>query len=227
MNERSLDHERHDALLVAAHAAGDLTGPDRDLVARLLVDCRACATLADDLRALAIAVQDLPPPTRPRDFTISQADSRRLRRGGWGRFVELVRGDAFRLARPVGAAFASLGFAGLVFASMAGGAPPGAAGAASGGTPGPYEALQATDVTAAAGADGHRAGAMQPSAEALDAQQQPAEPNRETTAEPDAGEESIATPADNDAMIVLSGSLFIVGVGLFGVRWTATRLGDG
>src|SRR5688500_11454863 len=157
MNERSLDHERHDRLLIAAHAAGDVTGPDLDRATAILAECRDCATLADDLRALATAVHDLPGPTRRRDFTISPGDAQRLRRGGWGRFIQLVRGDSFRLARPVGAAFASLGFAGLVFASMAGGVAPGGAGAASGGAPGLYEALEATDVTAAAGADGDRA----------------------------------------------------------------------
>jgi anti-sigma factor RsiW len=229
MNDLSLDHERHDPLLIAGHAAGDLTSSDADRAGALVHACPQCAALTADLRALATALHELPRPTRTRDFTITPHDAARLRRGGWRRVREILRGDSFRLARPVGAAFASLGFAGLVLASMTGGVAPGSGSAAAPtSAPGLYEQAAAPeDLSTTAGDGGARAGG-EASPATLDAQQGTG-PDRDAVTDPDAGADSgvdaaAGTPAaanPNEAIVVLSGSLFIVGVGLFGLRWTA------
>jgi hypothetical protein len=79
------DHAGHDRLLVAALAAGDLAGTDRDHALDLTRSCSACAELHDDLVAIARATAVVPPPVaaRPRDFQLTPADAARLRRVGW------------------------------------------------------------------------------------------------------------------------------------------------
>jgi hypothetical protein len=62
-------------------------------------------------------------------------------------------------------------------------------------------------------------------------QEDAVDPDRNTTGEGAAvggpAGETAAAARPNEAMVVVSGSLFIVGIGLFGLRWTADRLGDG
>src|SRR3954451_12224995 len=76
----SPDHARHDLLLVAALAAGDTSGTDRDRALDLTRSCAACAELHDDLVAIARATASVPPPIadRPRDFQLTPADAARL-----------------------------------------------------------------------------------------------------------------------------------------------------
>ena len=58
---RATSHARHDTLLVAALAAGDLAGTDRDHATELIETCADCATLHDDLVAIARATASAPP----------------------------------------------------------------------------------------------------------------------------------------------------------------------
>ena len=231
MNEVLLDHERHDPLLIAGHAAGDLTGRDADTAVALVRDCPACATLETDLRALATTVHDLPASARPRDFRLTPADAAKLRRDGWRRVRDVVRGDAFRLARPVGAGLASLGFAGLVFASTIGAEAPVTPGSSSTGAGILEEVGPARDTAGAAENGGTQADGGFSSPATLDAQQVTGErgavdPDAEEPTDTAAGQ-TAAAAEPNEAIIVVSGSLFIVGIGLFGARWTSDRLGDG
>ena len=41
---RATDHDRHDTMLVAALAAGDLAGTERDQAIALTASCAECAT---------------------------------------------------------------------------------------------------------------------------------------------------------------------------------------
>ena len=63
---RATDHDRHDPMLVAALAAGDLAGTDRDQAIALTTSCAECAALHDDLVAIARATATVPPPIRAR-----------------------------------------------------------------------------------------------------------------------------------------------------------------
>jgi hypothetical protein len=113
---RSTSHDRHDPMLVAALAADDLEGTDRDQAIALTRSCAECATLHDDLLALARATAAAPPPitTRPRDFTLTPADAARLRPNGWRRLVAAASSWRSVASRPVGVGLATLGLVGLL-----------------------------------------------------------------------------------------------------------------
>ena len=81
----ALPHDRHDRLVVAALAAGDLAGNDRDQALALTASCADCARLHADLIAIARATATLPPPIAAtgRDFRLTPAQAADLRRTGW------------------------------------------------------------------------------------------------------------------------------------------------
>jgi hypothetical protein len=111
-------HDDHDALLVAALAAGDLTGTDRDQALALIDSCSDCAALHADLVAIARATATLPPPiaSSGRDFRLTPAQAAGLRRSGWRRF--LPAGGSVPLSRPLGVALATFGIAGLLIGTQ-------------------------------------------------------------------------------------------------------------
>src|SRR5919112_892097 len=75
------DHGLHDALLIASHAAGDLTDSDRTRADALIAACAACAELRRDLVAIAATTRSAPAPTTlPRDFRLTADQAQRLRR---------------------------------------------------------------------------------------------------------------------------------------------------
>ena len=115
-----LDHDRHDLLLVAALAAGDLAGADRDHARDLTRSCAACAELHDDLVAIARATASVPPPVaaRPRDFQLTAADAARLRPGGWRRLAASLSGLRSAATRPLGAGLATIGIVGLLLGNV-------------------------------------------------------------------------------------------------------------
>jgi len=117
---RATSHDRHDPLLVAALAADDLAGTDRDLAVELTRSCTDCALLHDDLRALARATASAPPPIaeRPRDFRLTPADAARLQPGGWRRLVAALSGARSSLSRPLGVGLATIGLAGLLIGNI-------------------------------------------------------------------------------------------------------------
>ena len=86
---RATDHDRHDLMLVAALAAGDLAGTERDQAIALTASCAECAALHDDLVAIARATATVPPPIRGagRDFRLTPEQAASLRPSGWRRFV--------------------------------------------------------------------------------------------------------------------------------------------
>jgi hypothetical protein len=140
---RATSHDRHDPMLVAALAADDLAGTDRDQAIDLTRTCADCATLHDDLLALARATASVPPPiaTRPRDFRLTPADAARLRPSGWRRLVAAASSSRVIFSRPLGAGLATLGLVGLLVGNVqlsmgsAGAAPQAAASAAAAAAP--------------------------------------------------------------------------------------------
>lgn len=125
-------HAAHDALLVAAYAAGDATGDDLARAAELVASCEACARLHRDLRALAAALARTPAPARPRDFRLDAAQAARLARGsGWRRLLAPFSGRR-SAAGPLAASLAALGMAGLLLGGGTGLAPVFRSGASTG-----------------------------------------------------------------------------------------------
>ena len=113
-------HDRHDRLLVAALAADDLAGTDRDQALALTRTCPDCAILLADLRSIAQATAVAPPPirVRPRDFRLTEADAGRLRPSGWRRFVGALSRPTLVWSRPLGVGLATLGLAGLLIGNV-------------------------------------------------------------------------------------------------------------
>lgn len=114
MAHDSEQHAQHDPLLVVSLAAGDLTGADRDLASAQIAGCGDCATLHDDLLAIARATAALPTAVRPRDFQLSPEQAARLRPLGWRRFVAAFASPRLALTRQLGVGLTTLGIAGLL-----------------------------------------------------------------------------------------------------------------
>ena len=148
---RATSHDRHDPMLVAALAADDLAGTHRDQAIDLTRTCAECATLHDDLLALARATASVPPPiaTRPRDFRLTPADAARLRPGGWRRLVGAVSSSRVIFSRPLGAGLATLGLVGLLVGNVQL-----SMGSSAGAAPAPQAAASAAAAAAPAGAPG-------------------------------------------------------------------------
>jgi hypothetical protein len=120
VRDTSSDHARHDLLLVAALAAGDLEGTDALRAESQLASCSACAELATDLRAIASAMApaSLPSRPRPRAFTLLPSDAARLRRAGWRRLLGRFGSPGLAFTRPLAAGLTTLGVAVLVVAAL-------------------------------------------------------------------------------------------------------------
>ena len=117
---RPTSHARHDPLVVAALAAGDLAGTDRDHATALIQTCADCATLHDDLIAIARATASVPPPiaTRPRDFRLSPEQAARLRPAGWRRVVGAFASPRLAFSKPLGIGLTTIGLAGLLIGNI-------------------------------------------------------------------------------------------------------------
>lgn len=113
-------HDRHDTMLVAALAAGDLAATDRDQAIALTASCAACATLRDDLVAIARATALVPPPiaAHGRDFRLTPADAARLQPGGWRRLVAAFSAPRAAFTRPLGVGLTTLGLVGLLIGNV-------------------------------------------------------------------------------------------------------------
>jgi hypothetical protein len=148
---RVTSHDHHDPMLVAALAADDLAGTDRDQAIALTRSCVECATLHDDLRALARATASAPPPiaARPRDFRLTPADAARLRPSGWRRLVAAASSSRVIFSRPLGAGLATLGLVGLLVGNVQL-----SMGSSAGAAPAPQAAASAAAAAAPAGAPG-------------------------------------------------------------------------
>ncbi len=105
----SPDHAAHDELLLARFFGDDLGERERRQAVDLVASCPDCATFVADLEAISGATAALPVPPRPRDFSLTEADAARLRRGRATRlFGWLGR------TRALGGSMAAVGLAGFV-----------------------------------------------------------------------------------------------------------------
>jgi hypothetical protein len=115
-------HSKHDLELVAAWAAGEATGPDLERAERLLDACDLCVVVARDLRAITLALQELPAveampglPAAPRDFRLTAEQAARLRSNvPLVQWTDRLVAAVVAFGRPVGASLAALGFVGLL-----------------------------------------------------------------------------------------------------------------
>jgi len=244
----SLDHASHDTFVVASLATREPDAGDEALVdARSLVErCSDCADLYADLVAIAAAAPTAAVPPRPRDFRLTDADVARLSPRGWRRFLRTIGSPGDAISRPLALGFTTLGIAGLIAASIPG-MFAGAGGAAS---------LPATLSTVGSEVDGApsqaapapsdiAAPAAAPSAEALTQTNRPDTTDGDTSNvfegsgegnQGDDGRSSEASepgllairddPTGMSVLAVIAGSLLIVGLAIFLLRWSARRFGD-
>lgn len=156
---RPTSHDRHDPLLVAALAAGHLAATDRVHATDLVRTCADCATLHDDLVAIARATATVPPPftTRPRDFRLSPEQAARLRPSGWRRVVAAFAGPRLTFTRPLGIGLTTIGLAGLLLGNVSLGF---LGGSASTAAPAPYAASSGGGVVTPESQNGGRGSAL-------------------------------------------------------------------
>jgi hypothetical protein len=116
---RVTSHDRHDPMLVAALAAGDLAGTERDQAVAQTQSCAECAALHNDLVAIARATATLPPPiaSAGRDFRLTPQQAADLRRFDWRRFVPSIPAGSTG-SRNLGIALATFGLVGLFIGSV-------------------------------------------------------------------------------------------------------------
>jgi hypothetical protein len=117
VTDRTPQHAEHDPFAIAQLAADDLRPSERPAVERMAAECRDCATLLADLRAITTATAALPPMPaglRTRDFRLTEADAARLRTGGWRRRLAGLRSPRFAFMQPLGVAISTLALAGLL-----------------------------------------------------------------------------------------------------------------
>lgn len=249
------DHAQHDLLVVAAFADRGATGEEADLARAQIATCSDCAALHADLVSLASATRVLPPIERPRDFRLRPQDAQRLRPNLIRRLFGSFGTPRDGFSRPLALGLTTLGLAGLMLGVLPGtlslsGATggPGAAtdmerameapapaaptSAPAGGVPAegaqPSPVRLGLDNAAASfqpyGLEGQAAGQLQ----GEDGPGPVAIAGRGESFS--AGDSSpLLSVADDSTgvsqLVVISGTLLIIGLGLFALRWTSRRFG--
>lgn len=240
-----VDHAAHDPTWMAALATRDpdLSPTERIRAQTALESCGPCADLFADLVALSAAIPSAAIPTRPRDFTLTVADAERLRPRGLRRLLKAIGSARDGVTFPLALGLTTMGIAGLLLATVpalsglggatAGAAPeilstvgkavpaPAAASAApaassvGGERTETYGGAHASDATGGgevfSGDDGD---------DRLEAQRQDAGDM--------AGDAFIRDDGTGlSTLAIVAATLLIAGLGLFALRWSARRLGDG
>ncbi len=232
------DHAAHDRTLIAALSTRDpgLSEAERAQADALRAGCPECARLHDDLVALATALPTTATPARSRDFTLTPADAERLRRTGLRGWLGRVGTSRDVLTRPLAIGFTTLGLAGLLVATAPTLLP--ASSGASGGASLPAAAAPTSEAALASGAPAEsQALTMSAAPSPVDDGEvfngaDSSDGARATTAPAEAGDQPSTEAAIRDdasglsVLLVLAGSMFIVGLGLFALRWSARRFGS-
>jgi hypothetical protein len=195
VTDRTPQHAEHDPFAIAQLAADDLKPSERAPVELLAAECRECATLLADLRALTTATAALPPMPaglRPRDFRLSDADAARLGGRGWRQRLASLRAPRFAFMQPLGLAISTLALAGLL---ISGGALPFLATTAPAGAPAP-----AADSSGSGGASVREAPtASEPATDSSDGSEFT---TRVASDAPPSGAPAAAMPAPTDAATI-------------------------
>jgi anti-sigma factor RsiW len=247
-------HASHDTMLVTSLADHSLAEGERAAADALVAACAACADLFTDLEALRVATREMPVPARPRDFTLTADDAVRMRPGGWRRLVAAFGTSRDMLSRPLAAGLTTLGLVGLLFAtipsilpsSAAATAPSGdravggpvlpaaSAGAAAlapvaaGAAASPAPSIPGSDAFGAVKGTGASATPGSEAGTAGSAVTQGGAPGQSPSVPGSAADSSLELGSTGPStLIVLSAAFLIAGLGLFLIRWTARRLGDG
>src|SRR3954467_15899117 len=113
------DHDHHDPMLVAALAADDLAGTERDQALGLVDSCTECASLHDDLQAIARATATVPPPFKAtsRDFRLTAEQAASLKPNAWRR-IRRALAIPPSIAAPLGVGLATFGLFGLLIGNL-------------------------------------------------------------------------------------------------------------
>lgn len=255
-------HARHDPELIAALAAREPDLPARELAAALELaeECGDCRDLLADLLALQVALPATDTPARPRDFTLTPADARRLRASGWRRILGFFGSSRDVFSRPLAIGFTTIGVVALLITAApsiqfggaggavvlstvgaavpegAGGAPPSAAAAAAPSTaPRAAADASAAPAPAASGYLERQSMTAEPYATASDEGSVFTGSNEGTgdiqgTTDESPGDSGLLSVRGDSGLslgIVIAGISLIIGFGLFALRWTSRRFGDG
>jgi hypothetical protein len=250
----SADHDRHDLLAVAALADRDATGEEAVHAQAQVDTCTECASLHAELVGLATATRQLPTIARPRDFQLRPDDAQRLRPNRIRRLFGSFGTARDGFSRPLAVGLTTLGIAGLMLGILPGTLSFGGAASAPGGPEAgsaPQQEIQQTLGAAATSAPAPAGGApeAQPGSSPQPADRMGFDNGDGTIAAPAragegfnqrdesdygpvaiAGESGNLTSLSEDStgvsqLIVISGTLLIVGLGLFALRWTSRRFG--
>lgn len=222
-------HPHHDVLLIAGHAAGDLSDLDTAAAAALLSSCTECADLHRDLAAISAATRGLPRQAHaPRDFRITPEQATRLHRGSWLRSLLRPFASARSATRPIAAALTSAGVAGLLVATFV---PALLGGAASAPTAGGAFAPALTQGPVAAPAEPQAAAPGAAAASADSEIVKDAEGSGMEIAIDDGkpteyrdGAARLAISQSPNLLVVGSLGLLALGLALFGLRFAARRV---
>lgn len=195
-------HRVHDLLLVAAYAAGDATGPDRELAEALVGGCDQCAGLVIDLQAVQAAVTTAPTPPRRRDFRLTRADAERLKPHGVRGLVAAFTHPRLERAHPIAAGLTMLGLTGVLISGLSLGWAGGASTPTAGDSPGVFQIELASGAPEAAATEppdisdtGIVGGAPPPSQAAVPAASQGAAPAASQAAAAASQAAAAASPA--------------------------------
>jgi hypothetical protein len=227
----------------------DLNPSERTRAHAALESCGACADLFADLVAVSAAIPSAAIPSRPRDFTLTAADAARLRPRSLRRLLTAIGSARDGVTFPLALGLTTMGIAGLLvatvpsFAGATGGAAPAALSPVGQAIPAPAAASAAAAAPSAApAASGVRGQGAElygmtaaPTSETsgggevftgddgdglLESQRQDA---GDMAGEPFAGADGTGV----SMLVVVAATLLLAGLGLFALRWTARRLGDG
>ena len=248
------EHAHHDLLAVAALADRGATGEEADRARAQIAACTECAALHTDLVSLATATRQLPPVERPRDFQLRPVDAQRLRPNLIRRLFGSFGTPRDGFSRPLAAGLTTLGLAGLMLGILPGSlslggaatSAPGGGATEVQGSDNSAPGASAPALEAPAPAAGGAPEVAQPTTDLgqafdnsrVSAELRPmgaGELREEDGSGPIAiaGEgagEAFSAPSTADEtgvsqLVVISGTLLIIGLGLFALRWTSRRFG--
>jgi len=115
-----MPHSTHDLVLLAAVADRDPDPATQATVEAMIASCADCAAIAEDLRALALALADLPTSLpAPRDMRLTVGDATRLRGGGlWRAILRPFGTSGMPALRPLAGVLTTLGIAGILLSTV-------------------------------------------------------------------------------------------------------------